>query len=590
MQEKSVFRRGVGLAVKLVVMHPRPFAVSVVGAAIHAVGTVGSTIVLGRVTDDVVFPAFETGELPDGAALGAIMAIMAFAVLKVSGVVVRRFFANMTSERGQMSLQTKLVDRYLESPLAWHQSRQTGELLAHADTDSSVTTQLLHPLPFSLGAAFLAVLSGVAMVRIDPLMAVIALLIFPALSVLNQIYSSRVEKPAADAQATIGKVSAIAHESFEGALIIKTLGLEQSEAERFAERTDELRGYRTEVGFIRGAFEAALDALPLLGTVIVLVIGSIRISDGAITTGELVQIAALFSVLTFPMRVFGFFLEMMAPSVVANERLDNVFDETELFVDIDVETTNESPDRPKAIAPLSLTASGVRFAYPGADEVLSGIDFSVDAGEVVALVGSTGSGKSTLCYLLAGLLEPTAGQVLIDGEPLSDSGKADRLGLSVVFQEPFLFADTIKVNIDLQERHSQADIEAASRTAASHEFVSALADGYETIVGERGVTLSGGQRQRVALARALVGNPQMLILDDATSAVDSKIELQILNRLRQGLKATTLIVAQRLSTIMLADRVLYLVDGRIAAFGAHEELLSDPGYESLVRAYELAHQ
>jgi ABC-type multidrug transport system fused ATPase/permease subunit len=250
------------------------------------------------------------------------------------------------------------------------------------------------------------------------------------------------------------------------------------------------------------------------------------------------------------------------------------------------------------------TESGVEREY-----VLDGIDLDVAPGEVVALVGSTGAGKSTLCSLLAGLVPPTAGQILLGNRPVDQLGAADRSReVAVVFQEPFLFADTIRANIlldDPTDSTSSArvagedDVDVAAEAGGSLEeavaiaqvnrFLNEMPNGLDTEIGERGVTLSGGQRQRVALARALIRHPKVLLLDDATSAVDPVVEQQILAGLRSGLRATTLVVAHRVSTIELADRVLFLRDGRIAASGQHEQLLAtEPAYAALVRAYESA--
>jgi ABC-type multidrug transport system fused ATPase/permease subunit len=601
----STTRQGVVLIRELVGLHPVPFVVAVVGAAVYAGATVASTIVLGRVTDRVVFPTFETGELPTGTLWWAVAAIAAVTALRVSGVVTRRYFAGMTSERGQRSFRRRLSDRYLGLPLAWHQRTPAGQLLAHADNDTEVATELLHPLPFSLGVAFLAIFSAIALLVIDVWLALVAFLIFPALTLLNRIYSRRVELPAADVQAAVGRVSSIAHESFDGALIVKTLGRADAEGRRFGAAAQRLRRHRVTVGYIRALFESVMEALPTVGIVLVVVFGTYRIEAGAISRGDLVQVASLFTVLALPMRVLGFFLEMVPPSVVSRRRLDLVFDEA-----VPAPTVSA---RALPAGPLGARLRGVSFRHdgvppvvgsgaPGAGPgpvgpgplVVSGVDLAVEPGEVVALVGSTGAGKSTLCSILAGLVPPTDGTVEIGGVPMAAVDPAERAAsIALVFQESFLFADTVRSNIDLGVVAADGvDAETAFRDAVAvaqvAEFVERLPQGWDTVVGERGVTLSGGQRQRVALARALVRRPRLLLLDDATSAVDPEIELRILRALQAGQSTTTLIVAQRVSTIALADRILYLAGGRVAASGTHRELLAHPGYRALVEAYEVA--
>ncbi|NND73666.1 MAG: ABC transporter ATP-binding protein [Ilumatobacter sp.] len=565
----------------MVKLHPGPFVVAVAGAAVFAAGTVLSTVVLGRITDDVVLPTFETGEVPDGALRGGVLAIVAVTVLRVVGVVCRRFFAGMTSERVQMTLRHRLSDQYLALPLAWHQRVPAGQLLAHADNDAEVAVDVLHPLPFSLGVGFLAVFAAISIVAVDPLLASIAFLIFPALTALNRVYSSRIEKPAAEVQEGVGIVSSIAHESFDGALVVKTLGRSEHESRRFGAAVRELQANRVRVGFLRAAFESVMDVLPNLGIIVVLVIGIYRVDAGAVGPGDLVQVTALFTVLAFPMRVMGFFLESVPPSVVAHGRLEAVFDEP----------LPEPPPTYRRLpaGPLSLSASGVSFHYPGGPPVLDDVNLEVRPGEVVALVGSTGAGKSTLCNVLCGLLPLRSGVVRLGGVDIDDVDPIERTdNVALVFQESFLFADTLHANIDLTGRATPSEIHRVAEIARISQFVDGLPQRFDTVVGERGITLSGGQRQRVALARALIQSPRLLMLDDATSAVDARVEQQILARLRAELDTTTVIVAQRVSTIQLADRVLYMRDGTISASGTHAELLGHPGYAALVRAYEEA--
>lgn len=579
MENRTVIRRGLTMVGEYIRLHPGPFTISVVGAAVFAGCTVLATVVLGRVADEIVLPVFETGQTGSWSVTTGVVALMSVSMLRIVGVICRRYFASITSERVQRTLRNELVDQYLGLPLAWHQRTPAGELLAHADNDTEVATNVLHPLPFSIGVAFLVFFSAISMLLVDVPLAVVAFCVFPLLAWFNQVYSRRVEAPAAQVQAAVGNVSTIAHESFDGALVVKTLGRADAEAERFSAAAQHLRQRRVQVGYMRSSFEAVLDALPNIGIIVVMVLGAYRVDAGAVSPGELVQVASLFSVLAFPMRVLGFFLESMPPSVVAKDRLRGVMDEP----------------LPEAVTytrglqagSLNVEVSDVSFSYGTAAVVLDEVTFSIGGGEIVAIVGSTGSGKSTIAQLVTGLLPPDRGTIRVGGVPVEEIEPSVRTkSIGLVFQESFLFADSVHSNIDLQGTHTVAEVQRAAEIASADGFIKEMNNGYETVVGERGVTLSGGQRQRVALARALLQRPRLLILDDATSAVDAKVEQEILNALRSELRMTTMVVAQRVSTIQLADRVVYLRGGKIEAAGKHEDLLRNSHYCDLVTAYE----
>ncbi len=575
----EVMRAGWRIVTDAARLHPWPLAISVVGATVFALMSIAAAIVQGWVTDEVVVPAFVPGGTRPALA-GAVAAIIGVALLKALGVMVRRYFAAMTVARMQRTLRDRLVDLYLDAPLGFYARHPTGELLAHADADVNLATEMINPLPFGLGVIVLVVGSLVALFVTDPWLGLVAVALFPVLGLMNHVYAGKVEAPAASAQEAIGAVSAVAHESIDGVIVVKTLGREAAEVDRLAAEADRLRRHRVRIGELRAVFEPLVDALPNLGIIALLVIGAFRIDSGHITPGDLVRAMALFQILAFPIRVLGYLFEEIPPSVVARRRVDGTLSEE----------TERHDHRTVALpgGPLDLTYEGLSFRFPGADsDVLVGVDATVPAGEVVALVGSTGSGKTTMCQLAARLMEPTGGRIELGGVPLDLVRPADlQRDVALVFQETFLFSGSIRDNITLGSDHTASEVEEAARIAGAHGFITEFPSGYDTVVGERGVTLSGGQRQRVALARALIRGPRLLILDDATSAVDPIVEGEILAGLREALGTTTLIVAQRVSTIALADRVLFLSGGRIRAAGTHAELLAVPAYEALVRAYE----
>ena len=575
-----VIRRGLRVLWRFVKLNPLPFCIAIVGAVVYAGASVLGTLVLGRVTDKVLTPSFTSAGVSRATTWNWVALIMIVAFMRALGTITRRYFAGKTTWLGQAWLRRTIADHFLAVPLEFHRSVSTGQLLAHADADVLAATEVVNPLPFSTGLLVLIVFSVISLVAVDPILALVGVVLFPTMAFLNRYYTRRVERPAAAVQAHVGDVSGIAHESFDGALAVKSLGLEDHEIRRLSVAADALRIERIEVGRLRAFFEPALDALPNLGIIAILAVGSWRISEGVISPGDVVQAMALFTLLAFPMRVVGFLLEEMPRAVVSTERLDRLLEAPHA----------DAPDdhaRPPS-TPAEVVARDVHFSYPIGDPVLSGIDLTIAPGEIVALVGPTGCGKSTLCELLVGLDAPDSGTIRVHGlvpDRLQRDARRDLLAL--VFQESFVFADTVRENVLVGTDHGDDRLEAALRVAQAERFVAHLPDGIDTVLGERGVTLSGGQRQRLALARALARRPQFLVLDDATSAVDPRVEARILTALRGELRMTTLVVAHRRSTVELADRILRMDGGRIVAAGTHAELLAtDPDYVAMLSAYD----
>jgi ABC-type multidrug transport system fused ATPase/permease subunit len=417
----------------------------------------------------------------------------------------------------------------------------------------------------------------------DWVLALVGLCVFPALLAVNVVYSRRMAPRAAAAQRLRAEVSGIAHESFDGALVVKTMGREATETERFAARTADLRDALIRVGRVRGMFDPMLEALPTLGTLAVLMVGALRLSQGATTVENVVSVAFLFTVMAFPVRAIGWVLGELPRSVVGWERVASVLAATG---DMTYGTqTLGAREKPAAVC-----FDDVNFSYVGGPPVLHGVSFEVPAGRTVALVGPTGSGKSTIAALAARLVDPTSGEVRLDGTDLSDLSHAAVAGtVALVPQIPFVFDDSVRGNVALgRDGVDDDEVWRALRQAQADGFIGALPDGLDTEVGERGTSLSGGQRQRLTLARALAGRPRLLVLDDATSAVDPRVEAAILAALRgSDAGASILVVAYRRATIALADEVVYLEHGRVVARGKHAELLATvPGYANLVTAYE----
>ncbi len=577
--DRTMWRRGVATLRRFIVAHPGPFTASVTGSSVFALTSVLGTIVLGRVTDHIIIPSFK-GNVASSTIWAGAIAIVVVAFIRSVGVIARRYFAGMTAAANMATLRHQIADRYLDVPLSFHREHTTGTLLAHADNDVMVASEVINPLPFSTGLMLLIVFSVIALFAIDPLLTLVGLVLFPAMFALNRFYTRRVELPAQTVQERVGDVSAITHESFEGVVVVKTLGRQDAEVTRLEQAADQLREARVRVGALRALFEPTLDALPNLGIIALLAVGGWRVSSGAVSPGDLVQAMALFTLLAFPMRVVGFLLEEMPRSVVALDRIDGVL----------AASPEAVPADPRALPSggLDVQADALEYAYVAGVPVLHDCTLRIASGEVVALVGPTGCGKTTLCELLAGLDRPERGTVRVGGIDLTEATRADlRTSVALVFQESFLFTDTIANNLTIGTDADETAMRWAAGIAQVAGFVDSLPAEYDTAIGERGVTVSGGQRQRIALARALIRRPRFLLLDDATSAVDATVEARILRGLRDELDMTTLIVAHRVSTIALADRVLFMPEGRIAATGTHGELLAtNREYEAMVRAYD----
>jgi ABC-type multidrug transport system fused ATPase/permease subunit len=562
------------------------FTLSVLGSSLWALMTVGQAYVLGRITENTVLPAFRAGRVVWGSLAGAALLIMAVAAMKALGIAGRRIYAGRVQYELGATYRRKIAARYLALPLRWHQAHPTGRLLSLANSDVEQTWEPMAPFPMAVGVVVMLLVTLGFLVATDPVLAIVGGVIFPLIAVLNVIYSRRLAPLMIRAQELRAEVSGLAHESFDGALTVKVLGRGEHETQRFAERAGELRDALIRVGRLRGMFDPALEALPNLSVLAVLLVGGLRVSAGSLDPGGLVRVAYLFTLLAFPVRAIGWVLADLPRAVVGWERMHTVLDAD------DTMPAGQRELNGSAAHPARLEAHGVGFGYGTAaqERILDGVTLDVPAGSTVAIVGPTGAGKSTLAHLTLRLLDPDEGVMTLDGHDLRELAAGELPdAVALVPQGAFLFDDTVRGNVTLGADVDDAVLVEALEISQASAFVGQLPDGVDTVVGERGTTLSGGQRQRIALARALARRPRLLVLDDATSSVDPRIERAILAGLRES-PATVIVIAYRQATIALADIVIYLEDGQVRGRGTHDQLMASvPGYREVLTAYGATH-
>lgn len=561
------FRRAVRLMITLVSYRPRAFVTAVAGAAVFAFFTVAASWVLRWLIDEVVMVRFEEGRI-DRAGLGAgIGVLILFALVRAGGVVVRRTWAGKAQWGVAEDLSREVLDVVVAQPVSWHRRQSTGDLSTRVGVDVEASVSVMAPMPFASSVLLMMVIATIGMVVVDPVLGVGAATVFPVLIALNVVYQRRVDRWYDLAQTELGDLSAAAHESFEGVAVVKAFGAETRESERLARIASRVRGARIRAIRLRSVFDTLLDVVPNATNVLIVLVGSIRVRDGHLTLGDLTAFVYLFTLLVFPLRIIGYALSEFPRSQAGYARVRSLVEQP---IEPDPRRDLRVSDRFE-IEGLWVTHDGERWA-------LQDVGFAPPIGGTTVVVGPTGSGKTTLVQTLAG-------HIGIDRGSIADPFHRRAL----VFQEPFLISGTVLDNVVFGRNVSRAEAEWALRIAEAG-FVAELPQGIDTVVGERGVGLSGGQRQRIALARALAVRPEVLFLDDVTSALDPTTESLVLSNVTEACAGTTIVaVASRPTLLSRADLVVYLEAGRVSAVGRHLDLLGESiGYRDLMEAYEIA--
>ncbi|MCP3937541.1 MAG: ABC transporter ATP-binding protein [Actinomycetia bacterium] len=580
MQQGTPIRNGLRLVAEYARTQRRSLSIAVAGSVVYAAGSVASANVLGWATNNTLVPLYDGGDVRLWAAVALIIGVM---VVRSGGVIFRRFFAGLTAANARADLQRGIARCYVRTPLDHIKSRAPGDLLARLDSDTHAATEVIHPLPFTVGVLSMLLFAVLSLSVVDIPLTLTTMGLLPLIALTTLSTASLLERATDAERSANADVSAAAAEIIAGSQIIKTLGREDAELDHFAEVVDRHRKTRVRLQTMHAIIDDVLSFLPQAATVVIILVGSLRVSSGSLNPGGLVQAVALFGVLAFPMQVIGFFMTDLPVSVVGRQRVDSMLDEpTDPLLERALPIDGGDPLPP---GPLGATLRAVTVTDGDRDRI-SAVDLDIEPGETLAIVGPTASGKSTIVELLARLRGTDSGSIDIGGadlETLPDAALRSRVTLAS--QQAVLRTGTVLQNTEFGRNLSADELIETLHTSGAGELDSTLVDGFQTVVGERGVTLSGGQRQRIALARALAGSPGMVLLDDATSAVDPAIEEQILQRLAD-LPTTVVMVTHRVAAMAAADRVALMVDGQLAAIGTHTDLLDHPEYARLVEAYQ----
>ena len=500
-------------------------------------------------------------------------AILGAALIRLAFSVLRRLIAGRVSLGVEYDLRNRMY-RHLQSlELAFFDEQQTGQLMSRSTVDlQAVRFFLGYGLIFILQSLVTLLVAAAVMLALNVELGLLALAPAPLIFWVAFRYGRKNRPASQEVQQKIAELTAEVEENVGGIRLVKAFAREDRQLDRVRARAQRVFDQSMVSTRLRAFYNPFIGFLPNLGLAVVLLVGGRQAVHGQITIGEFVAFYGYVNLLVSPVRMLGIALGMAQRAVGSGARVFEVLDrQPEMTVPAG------AVDLPAGDGHVELR--DVSFAYVGTEErVLDGVSLDVPAGRTIAIVGETGSGKSTLVSLLPRLYDPSAGSVWIDGADVSTVRLGSlRSQVGLVSDDPFLFSDTIRNNIAYARAEASQDaIEDAARRADIHDFIAGLPEGYDTVVGERGVTVSGGQRQRLAIARALVMDPRVLILDDATSSVDASTEAAIKRALRELMEGrTTFIIGHRLSTIALADEIVVLEHGKIAARGTHDELLTE---------------
>ena len=555
----------------------RPYKWSLGVSIVLAVGTQAAAIVAAYLTGDALAHVIESR---DRRALWIlVVAILAVGLVRALLMVGRRLISGRQALGVEFDLRNRLYAKLLRLSFRFYDSHQTGQLMSRATVDlQSVRFFLGYGLIFFFQHVLTIVGVTAVMLAVNWRLALVAGAITPVLILLAYRYSSISHPVLRDVQQKMADMTTVAEENIVGVHVVKSFAQEPNELEKFSARSNRVFARSMDANRQRAIYVPLLSFLPLVAQAGVILVGGRMVVHGELSLTNFFFFNGLVLMLVFPLRMLGMWIGQAQRATASGERIFEVLDEIE-----------DVTDRPGAVdlppGPGRVRFEQVSFAYAEGRPVLDRIDLELAPGKAVALIGHTGSGKTTLASLVPRFYDVSAGSVSVDGVDVRDAKVSSlRREIGVVLQDPFLFSASVRENIAFARPDAtDEEVERASRLAQAHEFIAELPEGYDTVIGERGITLSGGQRQRIAIARALILEPRVLILDDATASVDATTEARIRTGLREAMQGrTTIIIAHRLSTLALADELVVLDHGRVAARGTHDQLLgTSPVYREI---------
>lgn len=515
--------------------------------------------------------------------------VVAAGVIAGLFTAMRRWYAFRESRWIETRLREQIFSHLLKLHVGYHDKMQTGQLMSRASSDLQQLQAFVVMIPITLSNLAMLIAVVALLIASQPMLAMFALAPLPIVNVMASRFSRQIHPAVLAVQQEQAQLATVVEESVSGVRVIKGFGAEQVQARKLKTEADDIWNVSLVAAKIRSKFLPALDLLPSIGLIAVLGIGGHRVINGQMTVGDLVKFNAYITMLIWPLRNLAMTVALAQRASVALVRVDEVLSTPSLVIDPLSPTSlpAASSERPVGEVIFDETV----FSYEGANPIINHLSFSIRPGQAVALVGATGSGKSTVVRLLNRFHDVQQGSIRLDGIDVRQLTLGDlRSAIGIVFEETFLFHDSVADNIAFSRPDAGPDvIERAARLAGAHDFIMELPEGYQTILGERGYSLSGGQRQRIAIARAIVSDPRVLVLDDATSAVDPSKEHEIREAMATVMKGrTTIVIAHRPGTIALADTVILLDEGRAVAIGTHEGLLAEnERYRQVLAAWEV---